>query len=322
MSNSIAPRKGLIVAILVLTATPLLACNPNVVTAWGDLLETAEAIWAGIWATPEPDYYGISILCSEDLLAAHGNPPVPYVDAVAATTEEIATAWGVAQPYSLTFSLGPTYAKPDGSGRIMATFQFTNPYSDVYGVPYGAPLTGLCLEFEEVDVEGTPVPLLADGYQVADYVLPTTTPQVGYSECPSGITPTPTPTPTPLPTNTPTPAPGDGYEPDNPYPTHNSSIAVGESQSRTLEPYGDEEYVHLWVWTGLHVQVRTHSLGGWASTNVEIPTCSGTFADTDGGEGIIEWTSVCDEVVVVTVRSANGYYGPGETYTLEVEQLP
>ena len=28
------------------------------------------------------------------------------------------------------------------------------------------------------------------------------------------------------------------------------------------------------------------------------------------------------EVVVVTVRSANGYYGPGETYTLEVDQLP
>ena len=315
-------RTGLVLSLMLLLATPLLACNPNVVTAWGDLLATARAIWAGMWATPEPDYYGISILCSEDLLAAHGNPPVPYVNAVISTTEEIAAAWGIARPYSVTFTLGPTYDKPDGSGRIMAPFQFTNPYSDVYGVPFGAPLTGLCLEFEQVDVEGTPVPLLADGYQVADYVLPTTTPQVGYAECPSGITPTPTPTPTPLATDTPTPAPGDGYEPDNPYPAHNSSIAVNEAQWRTLEPYGDEEYVHLWVWTGLHVQVHTHSLGGWASTNLEIPTCSGTFSDVDGGETSVAWVSQCDEVVVVHVWSANGYFGPGESYTLEVVQLP
>jgi hypothetical protein len=320
MNSSPDSRKGLIVAILILIATPLLACNPNVVTAWGDLLETARTIWAGIWATPEPDYYGISILCSEDLLAAHGNPPVSYVDHIITTTQEIAAAWGVAQPYSLTFTLGPTYAKPDGSGRIMAPFQFTNPYSDVYGVPYGAPLTGLCLEFEELDVEGTPVPLLADGYQVADYVLSTTTPQMGYAECPSGITPTPTPTPTPLPTSTPTPTPGDAYENDDP-PDH-SSIAVNESQCRSLDPYGDVDVVHLWVWSGLHVQVRTHSLGGWASTDVEVSTCSGTFADTDGGESIIEWTADCDEVAVITVRSANGYYGPGETYALEVDQLP
>ncbi len=68
--------------------------------------------------------------------------------------------------------------------------------------------------------------------------------------------------------------------------------------------------------------MRTHSLGGWASTNVEITTCSGTYSDTDGGETTIEWTSVCDEVAVITVSSANGYFGPGETYTLEVNQLP
>ena len=98
-------RANFILSLMLLLATPLLACNPNVVTAWGDLVETAKIIWAGIWATPEPDYYGISILCSEDLLAAHGNPPVPYVDAIAATTEEIAAAWGIAQPYSLTFTL-------------------------------------------------------------------------------------------------------------------------------------------------------------------------------------------------------------------------
>ena len=93
-------RRHLLLALVVLLATPLLSCNPNVVTAWGDLVETAKAIWAGIWSTPEPDYYGISVLCSDDLLAAHGNPPGLYVDAIAATTEEIADAWGVAQPYS------------------------------------------------------------------------------------------------------------------------------------------------------------------------------------------------------------------------------
>ena len=313
-------RRHLLLALVVLLATPLLSCNPNVVTAWGDLVETAKAIWAGIWSTPEPDYYGISVLCSDDLLAAHGNPPGLYVDAIAATTEEIADAWGVAQPYSLTFTVGPAFAKPDGSERMVVPFQFTNPYSDVYGVPSGAPLTGLCLEFEEVDVAGTPVPLLADGYQVADYVLPTTSPQVGYAECPSGITPTPTPTPTPLPTSTPTPAPGDSYENDNP-PDH-SSIAVNEVQSRSHDPTGDVDVVHLWVWSGLHVRVRTHTLGGWASTNLEISTCSGTLVDADGGEASIDWVSACDEVVVVTVTSANGYFGPGETYVLETEQLP
>ncbi len=211
-----------------------------------------------------------------------------YVDAIAMTTQEIAAAWGVSVPYSTTFTLGTPYAKPDGSGRIMVPLQFANP-GGAYGVPVGGPVTGLCLEFEEVDDGGTPVPLLADGYQVGDWVLPTTTPQIGYAECPSGITPTPTPTPTPLPTDTPTPTPipiGDAWEDDDP-PNH-SSIAVNESQGRTLDPFGDEEVVHLWVWTGLHVEVRTHSLGGLASTALEIPTCSGTCSDTDGGESPIE----------------------------------
>jgi hypothetical protein len=315
-------RLVFVLCLALLLGLPLLACNPNVVTAWGDLVATAQVIWAGIWASPEPDYYAISFVCDEDLLAAYGNPPQSYVDSIALTTLEIAAAWGIAPPYSQTFTLGPVYAKPDGSGRWMAPFQFANPSGDVYGVPLGAPLTGLCLEFEQVDVEGTPVPLLADGYQVADYVLPTTTPQVGYAECASGITPTPTPTPTPLPTNTPTPAPGDSYEPDHPYPPYHSNIAVGESQWRTLDPYGDEEYVHLWVWPGLHVRVRTHSLGGYASTNIQVSTCSGTFSDTDGGEASVEWLSSCPEVVVIRVWSSNGYYGPGESYTLEVEQLP
>ena len=238
------------------------------------------------------------------------------------TTQEIAAVWGVTVPYSTTFTLGTPYAKPDGSGRIMVPLQFANP-GGAYGVPVGGPVTGLCLEFEEVDDGGTPVPLLADGYQVGDWVLPTTTPQLGYAECPSGITPTPTPTPTPLPTDTPTPTPipvGDSYEDDD-APNH-SSIAVNESQGRTLDPFGDEDVVHLWVWTGLHVEVRTHSLGGLASTALEIPTCSGTFSDTDGGQSTISWLSSCDEVVVMRIWSENGYYGPGESYTLSVSQLP
>lgn len=282
-----------------------LACNASTLEAWGDLVETARAIWASTWTTPEPDYYAISVFCTDDLKATHGDPPEAYVQAIVATTHEIAAAWGIGQPFSQTFTIGPYYDKPDGSGRIVVPFQFANSRPDVYGVPQGSPITGLCLEFEEIDLDGEMVPLMADGYQVGDYVLPTTTPQVGYAECPSGITPTPTPTPTPIPTDTPTPSPGDGHEDDDP-PNH-SSIAVDESQSRTLEPTGDVDVVHLWVWSGLHLQVHTHSLGGYASTNVEIPTCSGSLADTDGGTAFIEWTSQCEEVVVITVTSSNGY---------------
>jgi hypothetical protein len=310
-----------LLALTVLLATPILACNPNVLNAWGDLLASARFIWDSIWTTPESDYDAIGLLCTQSLLATYGDPPVPYVDAIAMTTQEIAMAWGVTVPYSTTFSLGTPYAKPDGSGRIMVPLWFANP-GGAYGVPIGGPVTGLCLEFEEVDDGGTLVPLLADGYQVGDWVLPTTTPHIGYAVCPSGITPTPTPTPTPLPTNTPVPVPGDGYEPDNPYPPNNSAIGVGETQWRSLDPYGDEEVVHLWVWTGLHLEVLTHSLGGLASTAIEIPTCSGTFRDTDGGTSRVSWVSACDEVVVVHVWSTNGFYGPGETYALQVNQLP
>jgi hypothetical protein len=315
-------KRSFLFALVVLLATPLLACNPNVLNAWGDLLASAQFIWNSIWTTPERDYDAIGILCTESLLATYGEPPVAYVDAIVMTTEEIAAAWGVTVPYSATFTLGTPYAKPDGSGRIMVPLQFANP-GGAYGVPVGGPVTGLCLEFETADDNGTPVPLLADGYQVGDWVLPTTTPQIGYAECPSGITPTPTPTPTPLPTDTPTPTPipiGDAWEDDDP-PNH-SSIAVNESQDRSFDPYGDEEVVHLWVWTGLHVEVRTHNLGGLASTAIEIPTCSGTWYDTDGGETVIDWVSYCDEVVVMRIWSENGYYGPGENYTLSVNQLP
>jgi len=326
-------RRNFVLALALLLALPLLACDPRVLNAWGDLLESAQIIWSLTWTAP-PDYEAIGVLCSEDLLAAHGEPPVAYVDQIIHTTEEIAAAWGVGMPYSSTFTLGAPYAKPDGSGRIMVPLRFTYAYSDAYGIPAGGPITGLCLEFEEVDDGGTPVPLLADGFQVGDWVLPTTTPQLGYAECSSGITPTPTPTPTPLPTDTPTPTPipeGDAWEDDDP-PNH-SSIAVGESQSRSLDPYGDQEVVHLWVWSGLHVAVSTHGLGGLASTNLEVPTCSlastnlevptcsGTFSDTDGGQASVDWTSQCDEVVVMSIWSENGYYGPGETYTLSVQNL-
>ena len=315
-------RPRFLLALMLLLAIPLLACNPDVLNAWGNLLASAQFIWDSIWTTPERDYDAIGLLCTESLLATYGEPPVAYVDAIAMTTQEIAAAWGVTVPYSATFTLGTPYAKPDGSGRIMIPLQFANP-GGAYGVPVGGPMTGLCLEFEEVDDGGTPVPLLADGYQVGDWVLPTTTPQIGYAECPSGITPTPTPTPTPLPTDTPTPTPipvGDAWEDDDP-PNH-SSIAVNESQGRTLDPFGDEEVVHLWVWTGLHLEALTHSLGGLASTALQIDTCSGSRDDTDGGGARIEWTSACDEVVIIHIWSTNGYYGPSETYTLQVNQLP
>jgi hypothetical protein len=322
-------KRAIFVAILVCTvALPQLACNPNVLNVWGDLAASAQFIWYAIWITPERDYDAISILCTESILANYGEPPTAYVDAIAMTAQEIAATWGVDAPYSATFSLGTPFTKPDGSGRLMVPLQFASP-GGTYGVPLGSPVTGLCLEFEQVDDGGTPVPLLADGYQVGDWVLPTTTPRLGYAECPSGITPTPTPTPTPiatptpLPTNTPAPTlvpSGDTYEDDDP-PSH-SAIAVNESQYRSLDPFGDEEVVYLWVWTGLHLEVSTYSLGGLASTAVEILTCSGTLRDTDGGQTRIEWVSACSEVVVIRIGSNNGYYGPGETYTLQVNQLP
>lgn len=294
-------------AMLAIVLPMLLACSAAALEAYGDLIATAQAIWDCTWARPEPDYDAISVLCVKDLLATYGDPPVTYVDSIRATTQEIAAAWGIAEPYTATFTLGAPYPKPDGSGRTMVPYRFANP-GGAYGVPAGEPVTGLCLEFETVDDGGTPVPLLADGYQVGDYVLPTTTPETGYAECPSGITPTPTP------------APGDAYEDDD--PSSHSAIGVGESQGRSLEPDGDVDVVHLWAWSGLHLEVLTADLGGNASTNVEIATCSGTLYDTDGGLARIEWLSVCDEVVVVTVTSANGAYGPGETYTLQVNQLP
>jgi hypothetical protein len=294
--------------VILILALVLLACNLEALDAWGDLAATARAIWAAVWTEPEPDYPAISLFSGEDLKATHGDPPQPYVEALIATTQEIAGAWAISPPYSHTFTLGTPYAKPDGSGRFVAPFRFTNPYSDVYGVPQGAPLVGLCLEFEESEFDGTPVPLLADGYRVADYVLPTTTPQVAYAECPSGITPTPE-----------APA-GDAHEDDDP-PNH-SEVAVGEAQNRSLAPTGDVDVVHLWVWVGLHLSVETHSLGGYASTNVEIETCDGIKSDTDGGIAYLEWTSLCDEVAIVTVTSANGFYGPGEVYTLQISQLP
>ena len=290
----------------------VLACSPGVLEAYGNLTETVKAIWEAIWTKPESDYDAVSILSSPNLLAAQGDPPAEYVDGIRSIVQEIAAAWSIPEPYTSSFTLGTTYEKPDGSGRIMAPYQFINP-GGAYGVPDGGAITGLCLEFEQVDDHGTPVPLLAEGYQVGDYVLPTTSPQPDYAECASGITPTP------VATDTPTPSPGDGYEDDD--PPNSSSIGIPEEQGRSLDPTEDVDEIHLWVWTGLNVEVAAVYLGGNTSINMEIQTCGGTLYDTDGGEAYISWTSACDEVVIITVRSANGYFGPGETYTLRTTQL-
>jgi hypothetical protein len=55
---------------------------------------------------------------------------------------------------------------------------------------------------------------------------------------------------------------------------------------------------------------------------MEIEICDGTLVDTDGGEASISWTSSCDFVAIIRVWSTNGFYGPGETYTLSANQLP
>ncbi len=46
-------KRNFLLALIVLLATPLLACNPNVLNAWGDLLASARFIWDSIWTTPE-----------------------------------------------------------------------------------------------------------------------------------------------------------------------------------------------------------------------------------------------------------------------------
>jgi hypothetical protein len=43
------------------------------------------------------------------------------------------------------------------------------------------------------------------------------------------------------------------------------------AQGRTIDPHGDQEVVHRWVWTGLHLGVLTHSLAGLAATALENP---------------------------------------------------
>ena len=38
-------KRNFVLALLVLFAMPLLACDPNVLNAWGDLLASARFIW-------------------------------------------------------------------------------------------------------------------------------------------------------------------------------------------------------------------------------------------------------------------------------------
>ena len=113
-------RTAGLVALLVFTL-PAWACNVNTLTAWGDLAATAGAIWSAIWATPEPDYYAVSLFCSEGLKEAHGDPPQPYVDAIAATTQEIAAAWGISPPFSETLTVGDSFPKPDGCESLFSS---------------------------------------------------------------------------------------------------------------------------------------------------------------------------------------------------------
>ena len=42
-------KRSFLLALIVLLATPLLACNPNVLNAWGDVLASARFIWNSIW---------------------------------------------------------------------------------------------------------------------------------------------------------------------------------------------------------------------------------------------------------------------------------
>ena len=69
-------KRNFVLALLVMVAMPLLACDPNVVNVWGDLVASAQFIWNSIWTEPEPDFEAIGILCTQSLLATYGEPPV------------------------------------------------------------------------------------------------------------------------------------------------------------------------------------------------------------------------------------------------------
>ena len=62
-------KRKFFLALVLLLAIPILACNPNVLNAWSDLLATAQFIWDSIWAVPEPDVEAIGVLCTQSLLA-------------------------------------------------------------------------------------------------------------------------------------------------------------------------------------------------------------------------------------------------------------
>ena len=114
----IRKRAKLIAILAAMLAMPLLACNPNVLNTWGDLLGTARFIWTSMWTTPEPDYDAIGIVCTQELLAAYGEPPVAYVDNIRMTTGQITAAWGSCTNFSVNSRWISKAARRSGVGSV------------------------------------------------------------------------------------------------------------------------------------------------------------------------------------------------------------
>ncbi len=296
-------RPRFLLALMFLLAIPLLACNPNVLNAWGDLLASAQFIWDSIWTTPEAGLrchrHPVHREPAGDLRRAarglrgrdsHDHPgDRRRLGCRPALQHDLHLGHALRQ----AGRLGPHHGAPavrQSRRRLRRAGRRTGdrPLPGVRGggrwrhagAPAGRRLPGgrLGTAHDDAPARVCGVPQRHHAHTDPD------THTLAHRHADA--------TPIPI---------GDAYEDDDP-PNH-SSIAVNESQGRTLDPYGDEEVVHLWVWTGLHVEVRTHSLGGLASTALEIPTCSGTFSDTDGGESTVSWISSCDEVVVMRIWS-------------------
>ena len=325
----------------------LLACSAEALTLYAaDALTKAQALYYFIQGH---DYPAVGVLAHPDtqssIAGCRGQDcDMDQLETVGLTLtnqyldicfQPLGDAWGLPEWYNEptpepgtptptpVFVAHSTFQHPSYPGVAWVGLQFYSPTFTQW-------FTGCCIPLAPYDDpdEGAvdllvqpPAPEIGactvDGASPCGYVTPI---------CLSGITPTPTPTPTP--TNTPTPSPGDGYEDDTcafpPYDPH-SAISVGETQWRSLEPDGDVDCIHLWVWTGLHVEILTHDLGPDADTYLEVLTAAGTYSDDNGNGGLasrVEFTSTADEVVNIRVSSANGLYGPNATYGITVNQLP
>lgn len=137
---------------------------------------------------------------------------------------------------------------------------------------------------------------------------------VGTRAPPSTHTPAPTSTPTDTPVSTPTRAPTpqptqDAFEPDDTMAQANEIETDGDSQSHTLSPAGDRDYVSFQARAGLQYTIETGNLGDGCDTLVTLHDDDGTVlaTDDDGADEPLasRLTWVSDETGIFLVEIAN-----------------